>query len=778
MSIVTELDTDSHHIDEPFSLVGGDESCDSVWIVPGERQADAAAANAPGDVAVYHLDNRTLEYNRGRPENLDVVEGKDVVIFPNGNAADDHFVFERLTKFGRYCEDEGASTVVFVWLGSDLVEHLGDREPEKCRERLVRLATKRTGKKPAKAKPKAPSRSEENIKSELGKVTLQSLAEGRKVVDVNDDRLKVLDQLVEALKAGRDSEKVFNFGGRIARTVEDVDTGMTVAEIVDDESVLNLLSRSAKMISMNQRGVNSAWPESKTIKALYGRSRDFRPLRGIAPSPIVRADNTIASTDGYDEASQVLLDLKGLDIEIPDDPSEEDVSAAVDFLLEEWLGDFPFASEADKANVLGLILTYPLRELVRLVPLAVISAKSMGTGKSKLISLIVRLFTGADPELDSLPGSEEETRKQITTLLQKAAAYLIFDESPVISGKSINRLLTAMMWSDRLLGGNERAALPVRAVTVATGNNVEIIGDTSRRYYPIELYYDDENPESRSQSEFRHADIEAWTDEHRPELLTAVFTLIRAWQVAGRPKRMTSFGSFEQWEAVVGGVIENAGVEGFLSNLAEHRASADFEESLWVAHCEWLAEVFPDGFFTSRQVVAAMVHEGKVRPMAELPPGIDERPTEPLYSAKLGKLYHSRQGGWSGGYRITKASTKAGGNQTKWCIEVSPRRQEELQENRAAFAKKVQEDRQRRLQAVVEEYGLYADGDDAERESENDSGQSLTRSVPELEDLLAKLKAEGASSRALGTVDLELRIAGGLADETAEVVRNCIAVTD
>ena len=38
-------------------------------------------------------------------------------------------------------------------------------------------------------------------------------------------------------------------------------------------------------------------------------------------------------------------------------PSDEDVAQAVKLLTEEWLGDFPFASPADKANAIAVPLT-------------------------------------------------------------------------------------------------------------------------------------------------------------------------------------------------------------------------------------------------------------------------------------------------------------------------------------------------------------------------------------------------------------------------------------
>ncbi len=138
-----------------------------------------------------------------------------------------------------------------------------------------------------------------------------------------------------------------------------------------------------------------------------------------------------------------------------------------------------------------------------------------------------------------------------------------------------------------------------------------------------------------------------------------------------------------------GGVIENAGVDGFLANLAEHPESIDFDEGLWVAHCEWLAETFPGGEFTTRSAIEKMLTRPNnlriIDPNADLPPGIDGSPLEPTYAAKLGKLYYQRHGRWSDGYRLGKASGKTG-NKTKWLIETAPRVLRELAESAAAEA--------------------------------------------------------------------------------------------
>lgn len=671
----------STHPNEAFSLVHGNADAEQVWILVGNADSDAAVACTPQDVAIYCLDKRELS---ALPDELDRVEDKHVLVFPHGNAAAEHHIYDALAALGRRCEDEGAQSVKFVTLSTDLTTHMGDRDASACAQRLSRLVSTRTANKPAKLKPKAPTASQQNKAVKFADLEREAAAKKRPIVDVNGDRLIVLKNLVAALHTGTHGESIFNLGGKLAHTQID-NTGATVAELLDEQGLLVLLAESANMLSITDSKVNAAWPESKTLTALFGCQKNFRELRGVAPSPIVRADNTIAQTDGYDEASKVLLDLAGLELNIPEAPTKAEVDDAVHLLVNDWLGDFPFASDADKANVLAFVLTYPLRELVSTVPLAVISAKSKGTGKSKLLSLVVQLFTRATPELDSLPDSEEETRKQITTLLAKAAPFLCFDESPRIGGKSMNRLLTAQTWSDRLLGGNQRVALPNRSVMAATGNNVQVQGDTARRYYPIELFYDGEHPENRPESDFQHPDVEAWTDEHRGELLTAVFTLIRSWQVAGRPKRSTSFGSFERWEAIVGGVLHNAGVVGFLDNLKSHRKAVDFSEGFWTAHLEWLSTKFPFGEFVTRDVVEKMLHRSSgsatLASDAELPQGISVSPTDPDYVRQLGELYNTRNGAWFEGMRVNKGTGKTGGR-TRWSIELSPT----VQQERAALA--------------------------------------------------------------------------------------------
>ena len=60
-----------------------------------------------------------------------------------------------------------------------------------------------------------------------------------------------------------------------------------------------------------------------------------------------------------------------------------------------------------------------------------------------------------------------------------------------------------------------------------------------------------------------------WVRANRGRLVAACLTLGQAWIAAGRPRGRRSIGSYEAWAQVLGGVLEVAGIEGFLGNLDE-----------------------------------------------------------------------------------------------------------------------------------------------------------------------------------------------------------------
>jgi DNA polymerase-1 len=262
---------------------------------------------------------------------------------------------------------------------------------------------------------------------------------------------------------------------------------------------------------------------------------------------------------------------------------------------------------------------------------------------------------------------DEENGKKIFGAFREGTSLMCFDEAHVIGGSSLTRALTALTYSDRILGVSKMAAYPNRVTWMALGNQVTVLADLARRAYFIQIYPTAPEPENRPEEDFAHPYLREWTIDNRPELVTSCLVMIRAWFAAGCPEhsRGSRMGSFERWDKMMSGILAYAGVGGFLANLAEMRATRDTTGGFWGAHVTWLHEQFGRSAFTSLDV--------KVRAMAsggtwDAPPRLDD-PNDVKFATVLGLAYARVQDRWFGSYRIVRGEGTAQRKVAKWYVE-------------------------------------------------------------------------------------------------------------
>jgi hypothetical protein len=70
-----------------------------------------------------------------------------------------------------------------------------------------------------------------------------------------------------------------------------------------------------------------------------------------------------------------------------------------------------------------------------------------------------------------------------------------------------------------------------------------------------------------------------------------------------------AFGSFNTWAGKAGGILQHAGVKGFLGNLDAVQKEADEESEQWDQFLRALAVTFCDGEFTAAEVVDRALHD-------------------------------------------------------------------------------------------------------------------------------------------------------------------------
>jgi hypothetical protein len=414
---------------------------------------------------------------------------------------------------------------------------------------------------------------------------LDEIEAGQIVRIAIDGNLKAMScEAVEALKRSR---RVFVRSGALVRVVED-EHGAATVQTVAESALRGILVRCAEFYAVRIKDKQpvevAAPPPMEVVRDVLTLGEwPFQPLEGVIESPAMRRDGSVIETPGYDPATRLFYHPReGFKMPaIPTQPSEAQVKEAL-ALLRDTFKDFPFDGPASADNALALLFSIPTRAMYDIAPIAAIDAPQQGTGKTKLAAATVLLSTGSMPTIGTAPDDPDEWRKRITAQLAAGKGVVVFDNvTRSLENDALASVTTSQVWEDRALGSNQLLKLPVRAVWIATGNNIRVGADMASRCYLIRLDAQMSNPQERTG--FAHADLEGHITARRPELLAAVLTICRAWVLAGKPApTKCPQMRHPQWRAVVGGILEHAGAS-MLGNQHEFYESADDEGPAWEA---------------------------------------------------------------------------------------------------------------------------------------------------------------------------------------------------
>ena len=173
-------------------------------------------------------------------------------------------------------------------------------------------------------------------------------------------------------------------------------------------------------------------------------------------------------------------------------------SKALSLITDELLVDFPFVDDASRTHAVALLLQPFLVPLIHgSLPLYLVDGSTPGVGKGLLVDVIARVTQGRPIAVMSLPKDEEEMRKRTTGLFLEDATMVLLDNVYSIKSAVLSSLLTTREVKDRLLGGNKIAHVRNNATWIATGNNVDLSDEITRRTVLIRLDPGVERPENR-----------------------------------------------------------------------------------------------------------------------------------------------------------------------------------------------------------------------------------------------------------------------------------------
>jgi hypothetical protein len=398
---------------------------------------------------------------------------------------------------------------------------------------------------------------------------------------------KIHEVADESLKAI--APHVFARNGVICQVVKAERTFISDLEV---PAIQDLMSRHAVFVRDDEEGRKTQAAPATVAGIIHARRLHpgVRVIEAVTNAPIMLPDGEILRERGYNEQARVYLE-PNVEVQVADWPELEDARAAV-AKLTDVVCDYKFHSPADLSSWVAALLS-PLVKAATgnaPTPLVCVSASSPGAGKTLLTEVIARIVTGVGAEVRPYnPKDPSEWGKRLTAFVKAGAPVSVFDNcNGPIGDEGLDRLVTSSTWSDRLLGASDAPPLPNVTTWLATGNNIEPVGDTVRRVLMVRIEVETERPQERTG--FKYPLLTEHVLEHRAGLLSAALTILRAFHVAGRPNmKLPAWGSFVAWSDIVRNALVWAGMADPFET--QRRASAELNEPDEQAHDFWLSVV-------------------------------------------------------------------------------------------------------------------------------------------------------------------------------------------
>ena len=287
--------------------------------------------------------------------------------------------------------------------------------------------------------------------------------------------------------------------------------------------------------------------------------------------PVMRANGVIELLpDGYDWESLTLT--------LPQCKYETAMSISVATeVIGELLAEFPFAdtgrSKAVAVSSMTGLYGTGLLPKAALRPIFIALANAEGAGKTLLAKCAISPTHGL-VKIDGDLKDNIETAKELLAAVIEARPYILFDNCKRhINSSTLEAFASAVIFKGRILGVSKTFEGENLTSVFITGNGATVSPDMRRRGLFIELFMEDERAEDRR---FQRILDDGVLLDMRPQILAALWTLVREWDQAGRPGPSRTNSAFPQWAEMIGGIVEHAGY-GCPLETAEIPSAADVD---------------------------------------------------------------------------------------------------------------------------------------------------------------------------------------------------------
>lgn len=369
---------------------------------------------------------------------------------------------------------------------------------------------------------------------------------------------------------------------------------------VEEPHIRDILARHIFWYTVTaDGGIRARHPNYNIVRDIPRAPHDSIPhLRRICVTPYLAANaDRITTENGYYHDERILMDCP-----FPIKPM--DLQEAVD-TFNDLIVDFPFETQADRANCFAAAIMPILSVRIPITPLALFGKPAPRTGATLLAEVISIIANGRTPTKMQLSKDADETGKELTSGLQNNSGILLWDN---LTGQIDNPIwaqyLTGEDFGKRKLYHDDAhyRISRVGVVDFATANNLSLSTELVKRSFSIRLNARMAEPGERSG--FKHPNLAQYARQNRARILSAICSIVQHWIDAGMPAHNGPdvMGGFEQWRITTASILNHAGIDGFLGNSAIFVDQAVHIDEQWITFLNTWWDTHHDNAVTTNQL--------------------------------------------------------------------------------------------------------------------------------------------------------------------------------
>ncbi len=354
------------------------------------------------------------------------------------------------------------------------------------------------------------------------------------------------------------TQRYFIRGGAVVKLSKDPD-GLPVlddvkhATLSSDFETVAILCKLDGTDDAGQPKLKPATCPEQTAK-MIATSTAFResmpPINVLTRCPVqVERGGSLVQVAGYDRESGIYAAGK------PADPVSVDEARR---LLHETLKDFKFATRADLARALAAMITPALvfGGLLRgRAPVDLGEADSSQTGKGYRNKLTAALYSQSVKTVTQQKSGVGGLEESFNTALIRGANFIALDNiRGRIDSPAFESFLTEDSYSARMPYREPVEIDPRRVVIMFTSNKADVTPDLANRSSCTRIL---KQVDGYTFATYPEGDILEHVRANQARFLGAVFSIVKAWYDAGRPRTTESRHDFRPWAQTLDWITRN-----------------------------------------------------------------------------------------------------------------------------------------------------------------------------------------------------------------------------